>query len=110
VVLPQNHWDDLSVVWPQKHWNGFFRFDLNTSGDGFFRFGLKIDGFGFSSLDLKIGSYDFVIWTSESIWWFLDLGMKTKRVMICQLRHKTDGMMKMTRGTRQDLATCFGWK
>jgi hypothetical protein len=22
LVEPQNHWDDLSVVWPQNHWDG----------------------------------------------------------------------------------------
>jgi hypothetical protein len=62
--------DGLSVVWPQNHWDGF------------------------SSLDLKTGSYGLVIWGSKSPRRFLGLGLKTKRVMVFRLRHKTDGMMK----------------
>jgi hypothetical protein len=47
LVEPQNHWDDLSVVWPQNHWDGFLQLGLKTGGDGFIRFGLKTGGSGF---------------------------------------------------------------
>jgi hypothetical protein len=30
--------------------------------------------------------------------------------MMCRLRHKTDGRMKMALDTRRDLAACFAWK
>jgi hypothetical protein len=29
---------------------------------------------------------------------------------VCRLRHKTDGRMKMARGTRRELAGFFVWK
>jgi hypothetical protein len=69
----------LSVIRPQIHW------------DGFSRFGLKIGCFGFFGLDLKTTNSDLVIWASKSSQWFLGLDIKTKRAMVCRLRHKTDG-------------------
>jgi hypothetical protein len=50
-------------------------------------------GRGFFGLGLKIGSYGLVIWVSKSSRWFLCLGLKTKRVMVCRLRHKINGRM-----------------
>jgi hypothetical protein len=47
-------------------------------------------GGGFPGLDLKTGSFGLVIWVSKSPRWFLGLGLKTKQVSICRLRHKTD--------------------
>jgi hypothetical protein len=38
------------------------------------------------------------------------LCLKTKQVMVYQLRHKTDGRMKTTWDVRQDLATSLTWK
>jgi hypothetical protein len=112
----------LSLVWPQNHWDGFLRFDLKTGGDGFLwfglktggdgfsRFGIKIGGGGFYSLGLKTDSYGLMICASKSPRQFLGLGIKTKRVMICRLCHKTDGRMESARDTRRDLAACFMWK
>jgi hypothetical protein len=63
---------------------------------------------------------DFSVWTSKpaaTVWWFgsknhrlLILCLKTKRITVCRLRHKTDGRMKTTWGTYQDLVACFVWK
>jgi hypothetical protein len=61
----------FSVVWFQNHWDGF------------------------PYLSLKIGSYGLMIWGSKSLRRFLDLGVKIKRAMVCQLQHRTDGRMKM---------------
>jgi hypothetical protein len=83
VVWPQNHWDGLSVVWPQNHCDSFSLFGLKTDGDGFSRFSLKTGGYG------------LVIWASKSPRRFLGLGLKTMQAMVCWLRHKTDGRMKM---------------
>jgi hypothetical protein len=69
-----------------------------------------VTGGGIPYLGLKIDSYGLVILTSKSSRRFLGLGLKTKRATVCQLRHNTDGRMKMTRGTRRDLAACFTWK
>jgi hypothetical protein len=85
-VEPQTKVDGLSVLWHQNHCVGF------------------------PGLGLKTNSYDMVIWASKSLRQFLGLGFKTKRAMICRLRHKINGMMKTVRGTRQDLAACFVWK
>jgi hypothetical protein len=78
--------DDLSVIWPQNNWVRF------------------------PGLDLKTDSYGLVIRASKSPWWFIGLGLKTKRATVCQLRHKTYRRMKTAWGTRQDLAACFTWK
>jgi hypothetical protein len=43
-------------------------------------------GLRFPGLVLKIGSYGLVIWVSKSL-----LSLKTKKAMICRLRHKTNG-------------------
>jgi hypothetical protein len=59
-------------------------------------------GRGFSGLDLKTGSYGLVIWPSKSPRRFLGLGLKTKRALVCWLRHKTDGG-RSARDTRLDL-------
>jgi hypothetical protein len=85
-------------------------FGIKTKVDGFFRFGLKTGGFWFPGLGVKIGSYGLVICTSKSQRQFLGLGLKTNQAMICQLRHKTDGRMKMVGGTRPDLMAYFTWK
>jgi hypothetical protein len=57
----------------------------------------------------QIGGYSLMIWASKSPQWFLGLGLKIKWVLICRLRHKTNGR-RSTWDTRRDLATCFGWK
>jgi hypothetical protein len=46
---------------------------------------------GFSDLGLKTSSSGLVIWASKSPRRFLGLGLKTKQVSVCRLRHKTDG-------------------
>jgi hypothetical protein len=48
-------------------------------------------GGGFFGLGLKTGSYGLVIWGSKSPRRFLGLGLKTKCVMVCWLRLKTNG-------------------
>jgi hypothetical protein len=47
-------------------------------------------GGGFLGLGIKIGNYSLMIWVSKSPRWFLGLVLKTKRIMICRLHHKTD--------------------
>jgi hypothetical protein len=47
----------------------------------------------FLGLGLKTDSYGSVVWASKSPRRLLDLGLKTKRATVCQLRHKTDGRM-----------------
>jgi hypothetical protein len=42
-------------------------------------------------MGLKTDSYGLVIWASKSPRQFFGLGLKTKQVSVCQLRHKTDG-------------------
>jgi hypothetical protein len=69
-------------------------------------FKTKVDEF--SGLGLKTDSCGLVIWTSKSPRRFFGLGLKTKRTVICRLRHKTDGR-RMARNTRRDLTTCFAW-
>jgi hypothetical protein len=46
---------------------------------------------GFLGLGLKTGGSGSVIWVSKSPRRFLSLGLKTKKVSICRLRHKIDG-------------------
>jgi hypothetical protein len=71
---------------------------------------LKTKVVGFFGLSLKTDSYDLVICATKLTWRFLGLGLKTKWVMIYRLCHKTDGRMKTTQDTRQDLVACFIWK
>jgi hypothetical protein len=85
--------DDLLVIWPQNHWVGFSRFGLKIGGDGFSWFDLKINGGAFPRLGLKTDSYSLVIWASKSPRRFLGLDLKTKQVLICRLRLKTDRRM-----------------
>jgi hypothetical protein len=85
-------------------------FRLKTKVDGFSWFGFKTSGFGFPSLGLKTSSFDLVMWASKSLRRFLSLSLKTKRVTIYRLHHKTDGRMKMMRDTRRDLAAYFTCK
>jgi hypothetical protein len=47
-------------------------------------------GGGFFGLSLKIGSSGLVIWALKSPQQFLVLCLKTKRALICRLRHKTN--------------------
>jgi hypothetical protein len=75
----------FSTVWPQNPWLGFL------------------------GLSLKTDSSSLVIWALKLPRWFLNLVLKTKRVLIYRLRHKTD-RERMTRDKRQDLAACFIWK
>jgi hypothetical protein len=60
----------------------------------------------FSGLGLKTGSSGLVIWASKSPRRFLGLGLKTKWVSVCRLRHKTDGG-RSARDTRRDLTACL---
>jgi hypothetical protein len=78
------------VVWPQNHWDGFSWISLKIIGDGFFRFGLNTDAGGFLDLDLKTDNYGLLIWAPKSPRWFVDLCLKTKRAMICQLFGSTN--------------------
>jgi hypothetical protein len=50
----------------------------------------------FSGLGLKTGSSGLVFWALKSSRRFLGLGLKTKRVLVCRLRHKTDGGRTLT--------------
>jgi hypothetical protein len=47
-------------------------------------------GGGFLGLGLKTGTFGLVIWVSKLSRWFLGLSLKTKWILICRLRHKTD--------------------
>jgi hypothetical protein len=67
------------------------------------------DGGGFSGLGLKTGSSGLVIWASKSLRRFLGLGLKTKQVYVCRLRHKTDEG-RSAWDTHRDLAACLTWK
>jgi hypothetical protein len=46
-------------------------------------------GGGFPGLGLKTGRYGLVIWASKSPRQFFGLCLKTKRDIVCRLRHKT---------------------
>jgi hypothetical protein len=63
-------------------------------------------GGGFPGLGLKTGNFGLVIWASKLPQRFLGLGLKTKRVLVCRLRHKINGW-RSARDTRQDLVVCF---
>jgi hypothetical protein len=96
-VWPQNWWRRFLPVWPQNQWSGFLVEPQNQGGGGF------------SDLGLKTGSSGLVIWASKSPQRFLGLGLKTKWVSVCRLRHKTDGV-RSARDTRRDLAACLASK
>jgi hypothetical protein len=66
-------------------------------------------GGGFPCLGLKTSSFSLVIGASKSPRRFLGLGLKTKLVSVCRLRHKTNGG-RTERDTHRDLAACFAWK
>jgi hypothetical protein len=78
--------DTVLMVWPQNH------------------------SLGFSGLGLKTNSCGLVIWPKKSLRWFVGLGLKTMWAMVCQLRHKTNGRMKMVWDVHRDLAASFAWK
>jgi hypothetical protein len=61
----------IFVVWPQNHL------------------------LGFPGLGLKTGRCGLVIWPTKSPQRFLRLCLKTKWAMVCRLRLKTNGRMKM---------------
>jgi hypothetical protein len=63
----------------------------------------------FFGLGLKTGSSSLVICVSKSSWRCLGLGLKTKRALICRLRHKTD-RGRSAWDTHRDLAACLAWK
>jgi hypothetical protein len=66
-------------------------------------------GGGFPGLGLKTGSSGLMIWASKSPRRFLGFGLKTKWVLVCRLRHKTDGG-RSAQDTRRDLAACLASK
>jgi hypothetical protein len=65
---------------------------LKTKVNDFLWFGFKTSGDGFFGLCLKTGSSGLVIWVSKSPQRFLGLSIKIKQVLVCWLRHKTDGV------------------
>jgi hypothetical protein len=77
--------------------NGFLVEPQNQGGGGFFGLGLKTDSFG------------LIICASKSPRRFLGLCLKTKWVLVCRLRYKTDGG-RSARDTRRNIAVCFAWK
>jgi hypothetical protein len=79
---------------------------LKTKVNGFLQFGLKTGDDKFSDLGLKPGNSGLMIWVSKSPRRFLGLCFKTKKALVCRLRHKTDG----ARTTCRDPAACFAWK
>jgi hypothetical protein len=66
-------------------------------------------GGGFPGLGLKTGSSGLVIWASKSPRRFFGLALKTKWVLVCRLRHKTDGG-RSAQDTRRDLTACSASK
>jgi hypothetical protein len=133
VVWPQNHWHGFSSVWASKPMATVFSSltsklvatvfsslasklvamvspDLSSkSVVDFLVEPQNQSGGGFSGLGLKTASSGLVIWASKSPRQFLGLDLKTKRVLVCQLHHKTDGG-RSVRDTRRDLVACFTWK
>jgi hypothetical protein len=59
-------------------------------------------GGGFLGLGLETSSYSLVIYASKSPRRFLGLGLKTRWMMVCWLRLKTDGRMQR-RWTRVEI-------
>jgi hypothetical protein len=76
---------------------------------GFFVEPQNQGGGGFPGLGLKTGIYGLVIWVSKSSRRFLSLGLKTKQILVCRLRHKTDGE-RSAWDARRDLAAWFTCK
>jgi hypothetical protein len=66
-------------------------------------------GGGFPGLCLKTDSFGLVICASKSPRRFHGLGIKTKWVSVCRLRHKIDGG-RSAWDIRRDLVACFAWK
>jgi hypothetical protein len=66
-------------------------------------------GGGFPGLGLKTGSSGLMIWASKSPRRFFVFGLKTKQILVCQLRHKTNGG-RLAWDTCRDLAACLTWK
>jgi hypothetical protein len=115
VVWSQNHSDGFSSVWASKPMATVYEwFGLKTTRTVFIGLASKPvvtvsggfaskpvvgflvepqnqDGEGFPGLGLKTSNSSLVIWVSKSQRRFLGLGLKTKRVSVCRLRHKTDG-------------------
>jgi hypothetical protein len=85
-------------------------FGLKTKVDGLLVVWYQNRWVGFPGLSIKTGSFGLVICASKSPRQFLDLGLKTKRAIVCWWHHKTGGGMKTAWGTRQDLTVCFTWK
>jgi hypothetical protein len=132
VVWPKNHSDDFCQFCLKTGGDSFCGLASKSSATVFSGLALKLiatvspgltskptvglliesqnqGGGGFLGLCLKTESYGLVIWASKSPRRFLGLGLKTKQVSVCRLRHKTDGGMS-ARGTYRDLAACFTWK
>jgi hypothetical protein len=63
----------------------------------------------FAGLGLKTGNSGLMIWASKSPRQFLGLGLKTKQVLVCRLRHKINGG-RSAQDTHQDLAACLACK
>jgi hypothetical protein len=61
---------------------------------------------GFPGLGLKTDSSGLVICASKSPRQFLGLGLKTKHVLVCRLRHKID-RGRSAQDMRRDLAACL---
>jgi hypothetical protein len=76
-----------------------FLVQSQNQGQGVSWFGLKTKVIRFPSFGLKTGSCDLMIWPTKSLRRFLDLGLKIKWAMVCQLHNKIDGRMKMAWGT-----------
>jgi hypothetical protein len=108
LVEPQNQGRWFVSGLASKPLGRFLRFGLKTSGNGFLVEPQNQGGVRFPSLSLKTGSSVW-IWATKSSRRFLDLVLKTKQVLVCRLRHKTDGRA-MAWDTRRDLAACFMWK
>jgi hypothetical protein len=66
-------------------------------------------GGGFPGLGLITDSSGLVIWASKLPRRFLGLGLKTKWVLVCRLRHKTNGG-RSAWDKRRDLAAFLAWK
>jgi hypothetical protein len=91
LVEPQNQGQRFVSALASKRVGWFLWFGFKTGGDGFLVEPQNQGGGGFLGLGLKTDSYDLMIWASKSPRQFLGLGLKTMQVLVCRLRHKTDG-------------------